>query len=166
VRYIVKPKDASKTILRIDAVFVEDFRRIPHPSDGSVESAEYKDIQDQIDAIELQKKQAQESEQRRQQEIAKRALERKKEDEELALAQNSAENLEQYVEKLRRKAERVIKASGAQLRSAPFQTASDLRNLDAGSEVVILIETPYWYGVETEDGQHGWIRREQLELLP
>jgi hypothetical protein len=26
--------------------------------------------------------------------------------------------------------------------------------------------TPYWYGVETTDGQHGWIKRQQLEPLP
>jgi hypothetical protein len=166
VRYIVQPKDATKTMLRIDAVFVEDFRRTVHPSDGSVETAEYGDIQNQIDAIELQKKQAQESEQRRQQEIARQAMERKKEEEELAMAQNSAEDLERYVEKLRRKAERVVKAPGAELRSAPFHSASNLRALQAGSEVVILVSTPYWYGVETEDGQHGWVYRDQLELLP
>jgi hypothetical protein len=166
VRYIVRPKDAAKTVLRIDAVFVEDFRRTVHPSDGSVETAEYGDIQNQIDAIELQKKQAQESEQRRQQEIARQAMERKKEEEELAVAQTSAEGLEQYVQKLRRKAERVIKAPSAELRSAPFHSASNLRTLEAGSEVVILVSTPYWYGVETEDGQHGWILRDQLELLP
>ena len=28
---------------------------------------------------------------------------------------------------------------------------------------MILIATPYWYGVETEDGQHGWINHAQLE---
>jgi hypothetical protein len=28
--------------------------------------------------------------------------------------------------------------------------------------VVILIVTPYWYGIETEDGLHGWLHREQL----
>jgi hypothetical protein len=26
--------------------------------------------------------------------------------------------------------------------------------------------TPYWFGVETEDGQHGWLLRAQLEALP
>ena len=55
-------KNASKTILRIDAIFVEDFRRTPHASDGTVESAEYKDIQDHVDALELQKTQARQGE--------------------------------------------------------------------------------------------------------
>jgi hypothetical protein len=169
VRYVVLSKDASKSILRIDAIFVEDFRRTPHPSNGTVESAEYKDIQDHIDALELQKSQAQEGEKQRQQELARQALERKSEQDEaaaLAASQTSVQGLEQHVKDLRQQAERVIKAPGAQLKSAPFHTASNLKTLDAGTEVVIVIATPYWYGVETEDGQHGWIHREQLEPLP
>jgi hypothetical protein len=55
VRYVVQGKDASKSILRIDAVFVEDFRRTVHPSDGSVENAESQEIQNQIDAVEAEK---------------------------------------------------------------------------------------------------------------
>jgi hypothetical protein len=169
VRYVVQSRDAGRTILRIDAVFAEDFRRTVHASDGSVESAEYKDIQDHVDALELQRSQAQEGESHRQQELARQALERKSEEDEavaLASAQTSVQSLEKHVEDLRRQAERVIKAPGAQLKSAPFHTASNLRSLDAGTEVVVVVATPYWYGVETEDGQHGWIHHEQLEPLP
>jgi hypothetical protein len=169
VRYVVQSRDANRTILRIDAVFGEDFRRIVHESNGSVESAEYKDIQDQVDALELQKTQAKQGEKQRQEELAKQALERKSEEDEalaLATAQTSVQGLEQHVEELRRQAERVIKAPGAQLKSAPFQTASNLKSLDTGAEVVIVVATPYWFGVETEDGQHGWIRHDQLEPLP
>src|SRR5579863_5843446 len=166
VRYVVQSRDAGRTILRIDAVFAEDFRRTVHASDGSVESAEYKDIQDHVDALELQKSQAQEGESHRQQELARQALERKSEEDEavaLASAQTSAQSLEQHVHDLRQQAERVIKAPGAQLKSAPFHTASNLKSLETGTEVVIVIATPYWYGVETEDGQHGWIHHDQLE---
>jgi hypothetical protein len=169
VRYVVQGKDSNKTILRIDAVFAEDFRRTVHPSDGSVESAEYKDIQDHVDALDFQKTQAQEGDKHRQEELARQALESKREQDEaeaLASAQTSAQTLEQHVQDLRRQAERVIKAPGAELKSAPFHTASNLKSLDAGAEVVIIIVTPYWYGVETEDGQHGWVHREQLEPLP
>lgn len=169
VRYVVRGRDAGRTILRIDAVFVEDFRRTVHASNGSIESAEYKDIQDHVDALELQKSQAQEGEKHRQEELARRALERKSQEDEalaLAAAQTSVQSLEQHVEALRRQAERVIKAPGAQLKSAPFHTASNLNSLAAGSEVVIVVATPYWYGVETEDGQHGWIHHDQLEPLP
>jgi hypothetical protein len=169
VRYVVQSRDASRTILRIDAVFVEDFRRIVHVSNGTVEGGEYKDIQDHIDALELQKTQNQQSEKQRQEELARRALERKSEENEalaLAAAQTSVQGLEQHVQELRRQAERVIKAPGAQLKSAPFRTASNLKSLDTGTEVVIIVATPYWFGVETEDGQHGWIHHEQLEPLP
>jgi hypothetical protein len=169
VRYVVQSRDPNRTILRIDAVFVEDFRRTVHASDGSVESAEYKDIQDHVDALELQKSEVRQSEKHRQEELARQALERKSEEDEavaLAAAQTSVQALEKHVEDLRRQAERVIKAPGAQLKSAPFHTASNLKSLDAGTEVVIVVATPYWYGVETEDGQHGWIHRDQLEPLP
>lgn len=169
VRYIIQSKDEKRTILRIDAVFVEEFRRIAHPSNGSVESAEFRDVQDHVDALELQKKQAQESEKHRQEVLAKQTLERKREQEEasaLGSSQNSAETMEQHVENLRHQLERVVKAPGAQLKSAPFHTATNLKSLDAGAEVVILVVSPYWFGVETEDGQHGWISREQLEPLP
>jgi hypothetical protein len=169
VRYVVQSRDASRTILKIDAVFVEDFRRTPHASNGSVEGAEYSDIQDHVDALELQKTQAQQGETQRQEELARRALAQKSEDDEaaaLAAAQTSVQGLEQHVQNLRRQAERVIKAPGAQLKSAPFHTASSLKSLEAGTEVVILVATPYWYGVETEDRQHGWIHHERLEPLP
>ena len=169
VRYVVQSRDSNKTILRIEAIFVEDFRRVVHASDGSVESAEYKDIQDHIDALEVQKTQAQEGERHRQEELARQALERKREQDEavaLASAQISLQGLEQHVQDLRRKVERVIKAPGAQLKSAPFHSASTLKSLETGTEVVIVIATPYWYGVETQDGQHGWIHGGQLEPLP
>jgi len=169
VRYIVQSKGPKQTILRIDAVFVEEFRRTVHPSNGSVEGAEYKDVQDHVDALELQKKQAQESEKHRQEVLAKETLERKRQQDEasaLATSQASSESLEQHVANLRHQLERVVKAPGAQLKSAPFRTATNLNALKGGAAVVILIITPYWYGVETEDGQHGWVSREQLEPLP
>ena len=169
VRYIVQNKDASKSILRIYAVFVEDFRRTVHPSDGSVESAESQEIQNQIDAVEAEKKQSEQLEKQRMEKLAGQELERKRVQEEtsaLADAQNSAQTLGQRLDSLRHLAERVVKAPGGQLKSAPFRSASNVKSLDAGAEVVILIVTPYWYGVETTDGQHGWINHAQLESLP
>ena len=77
-----------------------------------------------------------------------------------------AESLEQRVADLRRQVERLVKKPGAPLKSAPFHTASTMTSLEPGTEVLIMVETPYWYGVETHDGQHGWLRRDQLEQLP
>jgi len=169
VRYVVQSKDASKTILRIDAVFVEDFHRTVHPSNGSVESAECQEVENQIDAVESERKQTAEREEQRQEKLAGQTLERKRLADEasaLAAAQTSAQTLDQHLEMLRRQAERVVKAPGGELKSAPFHSATNVKSLEAGAEVVILIVTPYWYGVETTDGQHGWINHGQLEPLP
>jgi hypothetical protein len=168
VRYVVQSKDASRTILRIDAIFVENFRRVAHPSNGSVESAEYRNIQDRVDVIELDKKETADAERHREEELAKRSLEQKNELDEaaaLAAAEGSSDKLEQHVQNLRHQLERLIKAPGGELKAAPFHTATTLKALPAGSDVVILVVTSYWYGVETEDGQHGWIHRSQLEPL-
>jgi len=170
VRYVVRGEGPSNTILRIDAVYVEDFRRTVHPSNGTVESAEYKAIQDHLDALELKTKQATETEQQHQEDLAKQVLDSARNSDDAAsrllAARTSSQTLEQHVQDLRRQAERVVKAPGAQLKSAPFHTATTLKTLSPGTDVVLLILTPYWYGVETEDGQHGWLFRDQLESLP
>jgi hypothetical protein len=74
-----------------------------------------------------------------------------------------ASTLEDRVRDLKRQVERLVKSPGAPLKSAPFHSASTLQTLPAGTEVLIVISTPYWLGVETHDGQHGWILRDQLE---
>jgi hypothetical protein len=168
VRYVVQHADDQHTVLQIDAIFVDDFHHRAHSSNGSVESAEYHEIQDRLAKAELEKHQAAESEKHRQRDLAAKELERKRKEAqlELAMAQAPGETLEQHVRKLRREVERLVRSPGAQLRSAPFHGASSLKSLPAGSQLVILISTPYWYGVETEDGQHGWVHRSQLEELP
>ena len=67
---------------------------------------------------------------------------------------------------VRRQVQRVVKAPGAALKSAPFHTASTLQSLPTGTEILIVISTTYWLGVETHAGQHGWILRDELELVP
>jgi len=198
VRYVVQPQGDKNTVLRIDALFVEDFRRSVHQSNGSVESAEYKDIQDHLAAVELMKKETAEALQAKQERLAKqnfglgsdtvllstppstsKSIESTNSEEVTASASQSTamsqpsaayeqptESLEQHVAELRQQVERLVKKPGAPLKSAPFHTASTLKSLDPGVEVLILISTPYWYGVETHDGQHGWIRRDQLEQVP
>jgi hypothetical protein len=228
VRYVVKPQGGKNTVLRIDALFEEDFRHIVHQSDGSVEGSEYKDIQEHIDAIEVMKKQNVEAEEEREEqqrqkkqkaaiqtyaptEIARQssappsgpeavpqaavpkaatqpavpqppvpqATESQAESSSPAGATQSpgqtlssqslpgesqpGQTLEEHVKDLRKQLERLVKAPGAPLKSAPFHTASTLQTLTTGTEVLLLISTPYWYGVETHEGQHGWIMRDQLE---
>jgi hypothetical protein len=186
VRYVVQGQDEKHTVLRIDAIFVEDFRRVAHASNGSVESAEYKDIHDHLDAIELMRTEAAEAEKAKQESSSKKpqvALRDEtsepsnppppspKVDQPSATPPQSLEptppvSLEQRVHNLRQQVERVVKAPGAPLKSAPFHSASTLQALPSGAEVLIVITTPYWFGVETHDGQHGWILRDELEMLP
>jgi hypothetical protein len=182
VRYIVQGQDEKNTVLRIDAVFVEDFRRTVHASNGSVENAEYKDIRDRLEAMETMKAQSTEKER---QQVSGKLL--RKEQSPLASATQLApsgpehppeilpqpavagppdESPEQHLQNLRRQVERLVKSPGAPLKSSPFHTASTLSSLPPGTEVLILIATPYWYGVETREGQRGWISRDQLEPLP
>ena len=81
-------------------------------------------------------------------------------------AQAAPQTLEERVKDLRHQVERLVKSPGAALKSAPFHTASTLQSLPTGTEVLIVISSPYWFGVETHEGQHGWILRDELEQLP
>jgi hypothetical protein len=196
VRYVVQAQ-GENTVLRIDALFEEDFRHTVHQSNGSVESSEYKDIHEHLEAIELMKKQTVEAERERQEQLEKKQNLAMQGNVPAANALQSAppadsqvmespgpasqagaiqppgqilssqslpgQTLEEHVKDLRKQVERLVKAPGAPLKSAPFHTASTLQSLTTGTEVLILISTPYWYGVETHEGQHGWILRDELE---
>ncbi len=186
VRYVVQAQGDTNSVLRIHAVFVEDFRHTAHPSNGSVESAEYKDIHDRLDAITAMKTDAAEAKRQRDETLTRQfasapvtgaatpppspapAVEspgNSPSAPETGPAQPAPQTLEERVKDLRRQVERVVKAPGAPLKSAPFHTASTLRSLPTGTEVLIVISTTYWFGVETHDGQHGWILRGELEQL-
>lgn len=179
VRYVVQPQGEANCVLHINAVFVEDFRKVSHPSNGSVESAEYKDIHDRLEAMESIKEQTAEAEKAKREQLAKK--------ESVALTDVAdtpasapavdpppandvkppvAQTPEEHLRDLRRQVERLVKAPGAPLKTAPFHSATTLQTLGAGTEVLVVIRSTYWLGVETHDGQHGWILRDQLEQLP
>jgi len=168
VRYVLQPVDAGNTVLKIDAIFTDDYHHRDHLSNGSVEGAEYKDIQDHIAVMQLKRTEAAAEEQRHQQQLAAKELDRKRKQQEIeqTIARGPDESLQQHIDRLRHDVERQVKFSGTQLKSAPFKSASTLESLPAGAQVAILISTAYWYGVETQSGQHGWIHRSQLEQLP
>ena len=209
VRYIVQPQGEKNTVLRIDALYVEDFRRIVHQSNGSVETSEYKDIQDHLGQMELVKKETEEALREKQEHIAKKEFDLGNDTELLStpsasslgesssrpedlgpvtrsplghsslghssadesplssiLAEVPSETIDQRVARLRREVQRIVKAPGAPLKTAPFHTASTVKTLRPGTEVLVVVLSRYWLGVETHDGAHGWIRRDELELLP
>jgi len=182
VRYVVQPQGDKNTVLRIDAIFVEDFRHTVHPSNGSVEGAEYKDIHDHLEALRALKQEAAAIGQRS---PVNEKLLRNEESASVLPAQNltnneslsgpamaetaqppATETPQEQLNKLRRQIERVVKPPGAPLKASPFRSAKTLTSLPSGTEVLIVITTPYWLGVETHQGQHGWISREDLELAP
>src|SRR5580692_5200424 len=232
VRYVVQAQGEKNTVLRINALFKEDFRHIVHQSDGSVENAEYLDIREHIDAIELMKRQNVEALNERREKLEKKQTSSSSQtdagawpvpqseqpavaapveshedhaptgttqvasqsapdqsqpvqnqpvenqpvqsqpgqdqpgqtlsSQSVPVATASGQSLEEHVKDLRRQLERQVKDPGAPLKSAPFHTASTLQSLPTGTEVLILVSTPYWYGVETHEGQHGWIMRDDL----
>jgi hypothetical protein len=183
VRYVVQPQGDKNTVVRIDAIFVEDFRHTVHPSNGSVEGAEYKDIHDHLEALNALKQEAAAVGQRssvnekllrneesvpslpaqnRTNSESAAALAKEEMAQPTALTQTPQEQLK----KLRRQVERVVKPPGAPLKASPFRSAKTLTSLPSGTEVLIVITTPYWLGVETHQGQHGWISRDDLELAP
>ena len=202
VRYVVQAQGEKNTVLTINAVFVEDFRHTVHQSNGSVESAEYKDIHDRLDAIASMQAETLEAEREKQGQgqSASKAITSAMEDAPAPASQppaaitagemqndaaqsaaptaladvapvqasevSSAQNLQEQVRNLRQQVQRIVKAPGAALKSAPFHTASTLQSLPTGTEVLIVISTPYWLGVETHDGQHGWVMRDQLDVAP
>ena len=169
VRYVVTSVGPERTRLRIDAIFVETAHRAVHPSDGTVESSECKVIQDHLQAIQFAEQEAADAQRRRESmDLARQTFIHQREDEAalLATAQSSAQDLEQRINSLRHEVERRVKAPGASLKAAPFGSAANVANLAAYTEVVIVIVTPHWYGVETPSGLRGWLPSDQLELLP
>jgi hypothetical protein len=169
VRYVLTNAGPERTRLRIDAIFVERARRVAHASDGTVESSEYKLIKERLDAMQFAEQEAAEAQRRREsQDLAKQVLLRQRDDERarLAAAESSAKDLEERVNGLRHQLVRRVKAPGARLKAAPFQSAASMADLAAYSDVVIVIVTPHWYGIETSTGQRGWVSVDQLELLP
>jgi hypothetical protein len=169
VRYVLTSVNPERTRLRIDAIFVETAHRTVHSSDGTVESSEYKAIQEHLRAIQFAEQEAAEAQRHRESvDLARQTFIREREDETtlLAAAVSSAQDLEQRVNSLRHEVERRVKAPGASLKAAPFGSAAIVANLPAYTEIVIVIVTPHWYGVETPSGLRGWLPVDQLELLP
>ena len=187
VRYVVQEDGPDATTVQIDAVFV-DARNARHPSEGAVESGEYSAILKQLQNIQAHRKEslqtgaANSAPQAQptgppqpsttaasspspllQQPFALKPAGTANESSASAL---TIPELETRVEALRHEVELRVKDSGAQLKAAPFRTSATLESLPAQAEVVIVVLTPYWYGVETEDGHHGWVHHSQLEPLP
>lgn len=168
VRYIVQGTNQGSTSLRIDAIFI-DARNEKHLSTGNVESQEYAAIQEHLRELQAQRTEEHNAEQ----EIARRREEADKAKkiaaiEETAAASSSSEAqaLERKIHQLRHQVEMRVMGSDVALKSAPFRSASTITTLPSQTEVVVMVVTPYWYGVQTEDGHRGWLHHSQVESVP
>jgi hypothetical protein len=169
VRYVVIPVSGERTRVQINAVYMETAHHVMHISDGNIEKMEMKEIKERIDeAEEAAITAAEERRRRNSAEIVHQTYVRQKEDEatRLSSAEASEKQLQEQVDSLRHELERQVKKPGADLKAAPFAAAASLKSLTGGSELVVLIVTPHWLGVETPEGQRGWIQVEKLEPLP
>jgi hypothetical protein len=169
VRYVVIPLTADRVRVKVDAVYVESARKTAHASDGTVEKEEMQEIKDSLQTMQQAAADAAEERRRSQSaELVKQSYVRQREDESTRLTslQQNEKELETEITTLRHDVERRVKAPGGDLKAAPFRAAANLKSLSAFSEVVILIVTPHWLGVETPEGQRGWLPAEQLEPLP
>jgi hypothetical protein len=169
LRYVVQSADANASILQIDAVFV-DARTVHHPSLGNVESSEFAAIQQHLRTIQEKHQQTGALDAMATPHPAAPAVTQTTFTAKLApppeASSESLPDLQKHISALRHEVELRVKDQGAQLKSAPFHGAATLRSLPAQAEVLIVVLTPYWYGVETEDGHSGWIHHSQLEPLP
>jgi len=169
VRFVLTTLTPDRSRLRIDAIYVEDAHRTLHISDGTVEAAEFKVIRDRLLEIQAQEQEAADLRRRRDSaELVHQTYLHQREDEttRLATAKAGTEDLQERVQKLRHEVDRRVKAPGGELKSAPFRESATIRPIAAYTEVVVLIVTPHWLGVEDADGQRGWLPEDQLEPLP
>ncbi len=175
VRYVVQEISPSATLLQIDAVFV-DARNSRHSSEGNVESGEFAAIQTHLTNIQASRQKPVDGSATTTTQGAAGAVQVASPivtglplpapDGRSATPVLTVEQLQEEVRALRRQVELRVKDSGAPLKSAPFQSSTTLISLPPQTEVLIVVLTPYWYGVETADGHHGWIHHSQLEPLP
>lgn len=170
VRYVVESADANATILKIDAVFV-DARTSRHPSLGNVEAAEHSAIEQHLKTIQSKRQEAEQNSAQMGLSAAPAAPAAQSpsplvEGGSLTPSSNSVPALQKHIDALQHEVELRVKDQGAQLKAAPFHSSATLESIPAQSNVLIVVLTPYWYGVETEDGHRGWVHHSQLEPLP
>jgi hypothetical protein len=169
VRYVIIPVTADRIRVKVDAVYVEAAHKTAHASDGSVEKEEMKEIKDTLESMQQAALEAADNRRRAQSaELVRQSYVRQREDESTRLTslQDNEKELQTEITALRHELERRVKAPGVDLKAAPFHSATNLKTLAAFTEVVVLIVTPHWVGVETGDGQRGWLPLDQLEPLP
>ena len=171
IRYVVESVDPNASTLRIDAVFI-DARDVRHPSLGNVESNEYAAVQQHLRTIQGKRQQEEEKASKGTSYVAapsaapSTAAATVLDGPPPPAADVTVPAMQKHITALQHEVELRVKDDGAQLKSAPYHSSATLESLPAQSDVLIVVLTPYWYGVETVDGHRGWVHHSQLEPLP
>jgi hypothetical protein len=167
VRYAVQAVDGKPIHLRIDAVYVDDSLRARYFSDGTVEAAEYNEIQTQLNAFTAptndRTRPVEAVSSSRDTAAPQTTLER--EQALLANARTEEQKLQEQLKQLQFNTQGLIKSLVVPLKSLPYNSSSTILTLDKEERVTVLATSRYWYRVRTEKGQEGWIYYMFLEPL-
>ena len=166
VRYVVKALGPNSTRLNIDAIFQEDSHHHYHPSDGTVENAEFLAISDQIKDID--------DKEAKDKQDALYAVEEKKMVALLAQLDQARAELKTADAKERELSKKVSAVSGgkpgrvktatADLKAQPYNESKTVGSLSQGDAVTVLTQTRSWYRVQAAGGTQGWVYRLMLEV--
>jgi|GEM_PF-531382 hypothetical protein len=166
VRYVVEQVADGRTRLSISAAFDEDDQHEPHPSDGSVESSEYSAMNtefiafDKTDAERAQHLASNTKVEGSETERAHVSSVDRLPGQESSVAAKPASPVqaEEKVSTLR------VSTEHAELKVGPQRAARTLISLNRGDSLTLLLATPYWYQVETQKGEQGWVYHLLLEV--
>jgi flagellar biosynthesis GTPase FlhF len=86
-----------------------------------------------------------------------------KEKDQLQATKERAQQVQKQIQDLQRERSRRVRSPKADLKAQPYNQSKTLYSLSQGAGVLVLLETPNWYRVQTADGQQGWIYRLLLE---
>lgn len=168
VRYVVRSLGPKSTRLAIDAVFQEASHHHYHPSDGTVENAEFLAISDEIkDINDKEAKEKQEAayavEQKKLQDLLGQLDDARAQ---LKAAKAKEQAIRQKVQSVSEGKPGQVKLASADLKAEPNNESRTLASLSQGDAVTVLVETPSWYRVRAANGQQGWVYRLMLEVQP
>jgi len=168
VRYIVQAAEGKPIHLRIDAVYVDDSLRVRYFSDGTVEAAEYSEIQTQLNAFTAptsdRPQVAQPASSLRDTAEPQTTLER--EQALLADTRVQEQKLQEQLKQLQFNTQGLIKSLVVPLKSHPYNSSSTVLTLAREERVTVLTTSRYWYRVRTQKGEEGWIYYMFVEPLP
>jgi len=164
VRYVVQPQ-GSGARLRIDAVFEEDSRHRPHPSNGQVENSEYAAISARLDELKKEelKRREELARQEQQKKLEDLQVELDKENAGLEAANTKEQQLQKQLQELQGVRAMQVRTTSADLKAAPYNGSRTLQMLSQGDTVTVLLKTPNWFHVLVANGTEGWVYRLMLE---